>query len=462
MRALIVSGVLVLVALSAQCFDPHYPDGLPCSGAGDCPPGQTCVAGACTHNPDLTDARCGQPEQCNEIDDDCDGLIDETGPGDAGVCHCVDGRTQPCAIGTCPADGTQTCAGGEWGDCVGATAPTMEVCDGVRDDDCDGVVDQPDVCSCTNGQLRDCGQCNDGRETCDLAGQWGACTGGTPPGPCCPGQSRPCGSCNDGVQSCGADGQWGTCAGATPTGACCPGQVRQCGNCSDGVQSCALDGQWGTCAGATPTGPCCPGQTRSCGTDTGECHAGVESCTATGTWSGTCAGAQGPVPEVCNGRDDNCNGSTDEIPTCTACIPIGTVLVDRMAPPYAGDNEFGGHGPEVWVSTSYRPNGTQVCADVYVRMLETAGNPPSEARKTVSRCVSTPGTVASVITPNSVHHYIDTDRDDIDPIAVQAGTGIGQIGCSGDTSNEDICNDQSLPGCSGCQVSGICVKVRYQ
>jgi hypothetical protein len=31
-----------------------------------------------------------------------------------------------------------------------------------------------------------------------------------------------------------------------------------------------------------------------------------------GTWGGTCAGAVLPVPEACNGKDDDCNGGTDE------------------------------------------------------------------------------------------------------------------------------------------------------
>ena len=38
---------LVVAAMSAACFAPDAGEGLPCSQAGDCPPGQSCQAGLC-------------------------------------------------------------------------------------------------------------------------------------------------------------------------------------------------------------------------------------------------------------------------------------------------------------------------------------------------------------------------------------------------------------------------------
>ena len=61
-------------------------------------------------------------ENCNDIDDDCDGT--------------VDGFATSCGVGECAAVGTCT-AGID--SCVAGT-PTAEVCDNL-DNDCDGTVD---------------------------------------------------------------------------------------------------------------------------------------------------------------------------------------------------------------------------------------------------------------------------------------------------------------------------------
>ena len=62
-------------------------------------------------------------------------------------CNCVDGRTQSCGSGTGECrQGTQTCAGGQWGACMGGTLPATEICNG-RDDDCDVLIDESSVCS---------------------------------------------------------------------------------------------------------------------------------------------------------------------------------------------------------------------------------------------------------------------------------------------------------------------------
>ncbi|MBW1807653.1 MAG: putative metal-binding motif-containing protein [Deltaproteobacteria bacterium] len=61
--------------------------------------------------------------------------------------------------------------------------------------------------------------------------------------------------------------------------------------------------------------PACPaGTAQDCGTDVGECTVGVQSCTD-GLWE-ACSGIS-PVPELCDGKDNDCDGMTDETCPCT-------------------------------------------------------------------------------------------------------------------------------------------------
>ena len=112
--------------------------------------GSACSAGlgACTRDGLVTcrgadavgcDAVPGGPlvEQCNAIDDDCDGQIDNGAPN-----CCAPGATTPCGTdeGLCQA-GTQTCnAQHVWSVCNGIGAQP-ERCDG-QDNDCDGQIDE--------------------------------------------------------------------------------------------------------------------------------------------------------------------------------------------------------------------------------------------------------------------------------------------------------------------------------
>ena len=86
------------------------------------------------------------PEVANDLDDDCDGLIDE---GVVGACE-VGAPPRPCNENVQPPcePGTQTCLpSGVWGPCVGGdgvtlvTLPAPEQCGGA-DEDCDGRVDE--------------------------------------------------------------------------------------------------------------------------------------------------------------------------------------------------------------------------------------------------------------------------------------------------------------------------------
>ncbi|AGC42236.1 hypothetical protein MYSTI_00887 [Myxococcus stipitatus DSM 14675] len=124
---------LVLVSGSVGC-SVEFPNDAPytCDLDGDCG-GDGYV---CTSLPNNGPKYCCLPEpveKCNNVDDDCDGLIDEmegtcfTGPAEArgkGVCR----------------DGQPVCRqGGEA--CINEVTPSTETCNRL-DDDCDGQVDE--------------------------------------------------------------------------------------------------------------------------------------------------------------------------------------------------------------------------------------------------------------------------------------------------------------------------------
>lgn len=85
-------------------------------------------------------------EQCNGVDDDCDGDVDEG-------CDCVHGAMRDCPTegpGTC-FDGVEVCVSGQWSECSAESTPDpadrQEICDG-RDNDCDGRIDEWLDCPC--------------------------------------------------------------------------------------------------------------------------------------------------------------------------------------------------------------------------------------------------------------------------------------------------------------------------
>ncbi len=314
------------------------------SGVGVCAPGrEVCTAGALV----CTGAVGPVAETCNGLDDDCDSRLDEGDPGGGGTCGV--------GVGVCTL-GALHCRGGVIA-CEGAVGGTTESCNGL-DDDCDGRTDEGNPGgggSCGT----DIGACTSGTRAC--TGGALVCTGGTGPvAETCdsidndcdtrvdegnPGGGASCGSstgeCRAGARSCvgGAlvcmggvgpstetcNGRDDDCDGMTDEGN--PGGGASCGSavgtCRLGTRTCS--GGALTCVGGTgPVAETCdaldndcdtridegnPGGGASCGSSVGQCTAGTRTCSG-GTL--TCTGGTGPTLEVCDTRDNDCDGATDE------------------------------------------------------------------------------------------------------------------------------------------------------
>jgi len=139
------------------------------------------------------------------VDNNCDGTVDEG-------CGCVAGDTRACGVskGQCK-QGTQTCSGGTWGQCVGEGTPVAEICDAV-DNDCDGQTDEDltRACSTIYGS---------GTETCSLGG-YSSCTAPQPSAEICDGLDNDCDGTVDGANVVCADGKVcinGACQLSGPT-----------------------------------------------------------------------------------------------------------------------------------------------------------------------------------------------------------------------------------------------------
>lgn len=325
----------------------------PALGAlGNCGEGtEACVAGkwgACSVQPAAKDS-------CALLGDDasCNGKPNEG-------CPCVDGMKQPCGppadVGIC-VRGSQTCAAGAWGACVGAVYAAARDCTSTMDSNCDGAPDNTldAICVCAGAATRPCddhpgkdgtGPCKAGSQTCAVAvdkktSAWGACSGSVAPAAkdtCDPGNDANCsgvpnegcacvagatqacgpaanvGICKRGTQTCAA-GTWGACTGAISAAA------RDCtsaadNNC-DGLPDNTVDAVCGCTAATSRACNQHPGKDGN-----GPCKAGTQSCVVSvdkksSAWA-TCAGDVAPAAaDTCDGtNDNNCNGIPHDACAC--------------------------------------------------------------------------------------------------------------------------------------------------
>jgi hypothetical protein len=108
--------------------DTFMPAGTSCGAA------LVCARAACCA-PGVTPA----VETCNNLDDDCNGFVDDGVTRD-----CYAGPTGTGAVGACRV-GSQSCAAGAWGACAGEVTPRAEACDRL-DNNCNGAVDEGIIC----------------------------------------------------------------------------------------------------------------------------------------------------------------------------------------------------------------------------------------------------------------------------------------------------------------------------
>ena len=209
-------------------------------------------------------------EQCNDVDDDCDGKTDEDAgeicyPDDMPGCTLGPDRAPDCE-GVCTV-GTRECRKGKLEDCTGAITPREEACttSGTgADENCDGRIDE--TCSCTAGEMRSC--YTDASGTINV------------------------GICRAGNQVC-TNGALGPCMGSiVPQAETCMNETTD-DNCNGTVDDIPNRGM--TCTVAS---------------NMGVCQTGIFQCQGERIEL-TCVTAM-PGTESCNTLDDDCDGRTDE------------------------------------------------------------------------------------------------------------------------------------------------------
>ena len=286
--------------------------GAACSGGGTNTTGNCTAKYTCSGLPGpgpsgliCTQVTGPKAEVCNGQDDNCDGVTDNN-PTDVGASYpcadnCPGGLIANC-IGECHA-GNLTCSDGVRV-CSGSTGPTTDVCNG-KDDNCNGTIDDGFGYPNYNSNVNSCGSCGN---VCGLAHATNGChtdlsidatgRGVCYVASCLPGFNYLPGSAPEsgptGVGCFYACPKWPT------TAEICNGIDDNCdGNTDEGVQIAYyrdLDGDGYGNANVLALACTQPAGYASNSTDCSDSNAAVHP----------------GATEVCNGIDDNCNGSIDE------------------------------------------------------------------------------------------------------------------------------------------------------
>jgi hypothetical protein len=242
-------GIWQFLVRGGQILCPNAGQACMTTLKGICAAGQlTCGVNGMTTCEALT---MPQPMQCNGLDNNCDGVIDD-GPCPAGTSCDGTSCVPDCVEGGCPA-GYSCSSGGLCvpTDCIGVTCPPGEICQGGKCvDACSGI-------TCPIGQVCRQGNCVDPCAGLNC-GMGQVCENGM----CVP--SCPCTACTA-SQTCVTTGaQAGKCIATDCVNTTCqPGFVCQTGSC---VNEC--------------TGAVCPGtqicQTGKCIANTSQHDAGTD------------------------------------------------------------------------------------------------------------------------------------------------------------------------------------------
>jgi MYXO-CTERM domain-containing protein len=223
-------------------------------------------------------------EVCNGVDDNCNGLIDEGVSNQCTVASPNDPNDPDNKKGT------------------SALHCAVEICN-CKDDDCDGQVDEgfpPNACGGPGCCPVPTEVCNGLDDNCDGNIDEGFNVGA----PC---MNNGVGACKrGGVLACKPDGSGTFCDAPTvmPT-------PEVCNNIDD------------DCNGLIDDGGSLPGVGGKCGNGLGACQSGTFVCQ---NGKLTCTAVSNPMTEVCNGVDDDCDGVIDNgnFPTVgNSCVCAG-------------------------------------------------------------------------------------------------------------------------------------------
>jgi hypothetical protein len=273
----------------------------------------TCGVGACASTGTsscvngVVQANCtpGTPAAsdttCNNVDDNCNGTKDEGYVATA----------TNCGVGACARTGTSSCVNGVvQANCTpGTPAASDTTCNNV-DDNCNGTKDEGYVATATNCGVGACA--STGTSSCVNGVVQANCTPGTPAA-----SDTTCNNVDDNCNGTKDEGYAGTASNCgvgacarTGTSSCVNGAVQS--NCTPGTPAAndlTCNNVDDNCNGTNDEGYV--GTATSCGVG-GCARSGTSSC-VNGTVQSNCtSGTPAASDAICNGVDDNCNGTVDE------------------------------------------------------------------------------------------------------------------------------------------------------